>query len=101
MENSTRCTSFAVIMRAMQEQSANLKGVVFGLGIAAFAAYQQFKLPVVLPVLLERYGYERTLAGGSNESAHSSLSSSGLALSFHQQQCARGRLSHLLSFSPC
>ena len=43
-------------MRAMQEQSANLKGVVFGLGIAAFAAYQQFKLPVVLPVLLERYG---------------------------------------------
>lgn len=51
-------------MRAMQEQTANLRGVVFGLGIAAFAAYQQFKLPVVLPVLLERYGYERTLAGG-------------------------------------
>lgn len=51
-------------MRLMQEQTANLRGVVFGLGIAAFAAYQQFKLPVVLPVLLERYGYERTLAGG-------------------------------------
>jgi len=38
--------------------------VIFGVGVAAFAAYQQFKLPVVLPVLLERYGYERTLAGG-------------------------------------
>jgi MFS family permease len=63
-ENPTQRTSFAVIMRAMQEQTANLRGVVFGLGIAAFAAYQQFKLPVVLPVLLERYGYERTLAGG-------------------------------------
>ena len=38
-------------------------GVAFGIGVAAFAAYHQFKLPVVLPVLLERYGYERTLAG--------------------------------------
>lgn len=39
-------------------------GVAFGIGIAAFAAYQQFKLPVVLPLLLEQYGYPRTLAGG-------------------------------------
>ena len=38
-------------------------GIAFGVGIACFAAYQQFKLPVVLPVLLERYGYDRTLAG--------------------------------------
>lgn len=38
-------------------------GVAFGIGVAAFAAYHQFKLPVVLPLLLERYGYERTLAG--------------------------------------
>ena len=38
--------------------------ILFGLSLACFAAYQQFKLPVVLPVLLERYGYERTLAGG-------------------------------------
>ena len=44
--------------------TGSLRGVAFGLGIAAFAAYQQFKLPVVLPVLLERYGYDRTLAGG-------------------------------------
>ncbi|MFT5173147.1 MAG: MFS family permease [Gammaproteobacteria bacterium] len=48
----------------MNEHSGSWKGVLFGLGIAAFAAYQQFKLPVVLPSMLERYGYERTLAGG-------------------------------------
>jgi MFS family permease len=38
-------------------------GVALGIGLAAFAAYHQFKLPVVLPLLLERYGYDRTLAG--------------------------------------
>jgi MFS family permease len=31
--------------------------------LASFAAYQQFKLPPVLPVLLETYRYDRTLAG--------------------------------------
>ena len=39
-------------------------GIAFGLGLAFLAAYQQFKLPVVLPVLLADYGYDRTLAGG-------------------------------------
>ena len=39
-------------------------GVVFGLELAFLAAYQQFKLPVVLPVLLADYGYDRILAGG-------------------------------------
>jgi MFS family permease len=39
-------------------------GVAFGLGLAFLAAYQQFKLPVVLPVLLADYGYDRILAGG-------------------------------------
>ena len=38
-------------------------GIAFGIGIACFAAYQQFKLPVVLPVLLAQYGYDRALAG--------------------------------------
>jgi hypothetical protein len=33
-------------------------GVAFGLGLAFLAAYQQFKLPVVLPVLLADYGYD-------------------------------------------
>lgn len=41
----------------------SVTGVAFGVGLACFAAYQQFKLPVVLPVLLERYGYDRILAG--------------------------------------
>jgi MFS family permease len=42
----------------------NLTLIVFGLSLAYFAAYQQFKLPVVLPVLLAEYDYDRTLAGG-------------------------------------
>jgi len=50
--------------RPVSEHTGSWKGVLFGVGIAAFAAYQQFKLPVVLPVLLERYGYDRVLAGG-------------------------------------
>lgn len=42
----------------------NINVIAFGLAIAAFAAFQQFKLPVVLPVLLESYHYDRFLAGG-------------------------------------
>jgi MFS family permease len=38
--------------------------IAFGLGLAYLAAYQQFKLPPVLPVLLDTYHYDRTLAGG-------------------------------------
>ena len=38
--------------------------VMLALGLGALAAYQQFKLPPVLPLLLERYGYERIFAGG-------------------------------------
>jgi MFS family permease len=53
------------------------RGVSFGVGISAFAAYHQFKLPVVLPVLLETYGYERALAG----SYVSVYAVAGLALS--------------------
>jgi predicted MFS family arabinose efflux permease len=44
--------------------SDHLMGIAFGLGLAFLAAFQQFKLPVVLPVLLADYGYDRTLAGG-------------------------------------
>lgn len=38
--------------------------VLLALGVGGLAAYQQFKLPPVLPLLLERYGYDRTIAGG-------------------------------------
>ena len=48
----------------MQSGKSNLHGVIFGLVLSYFAAYQQFKLPVVLPELLNRYGYDLTLAGG-------------------------------------
>jgi len=46
-----------------QDRKTNWTGVAFGLALASFAAFQQFKLPPVLPLLLERYGYERWLAG--------------------------------------
>ena len=36
----------------------------FGLALASFAAYQLFKLPPALPVMLDAYGYDRVLAGG-------------------------------------
>jgi len=42
----------------------NWTGVAFGLTLSFFAAYQLFKLPPALPLLLETYGYDRTLAGG-------------------------------------
>lgn len=38
--------------------------VLFGLSLSSFAAYQQFKLPPVMPRLLDLYAYERLLAGG-------------------------------------
>ncbi|MDX1402613.1 MAG: hypothetical protein R3245_11880, partial [Kiloniellales bacterium] len=47
----------------MFHEKSNVAAIVFGLSLAAFAAFQQFKLPVVLPVLLEHYNYDRTLAG--------------------------------------
>lgn len=39
-------------------------GITFGLCLAYYAAYQQFKLPPALPLLLQTYGYDRALAGG-------------------------------------
>ena len=38
--------------------------VGFGLALASLAAYQLFKLPPALPVMLDAYGYDRVLAGG-------------------------------------
>ena len=47
----------------MSTRRSNWTGVAFGLALACFAAYQQFKLPPALPVLLQTYHYDRTLAG--------------------------------------
>ena len=44
--------------------TTNWRGVTFGLALASLATYQLFKLPPVLPVMLEAYGYDRVLAGG-------------------------------------
>ena len=38
-------------------------GVVFGLSLSAFAAFQMFKLPPVVPLFLADYGFDRTLTG--------------------------------------
>lgn len=46
------------------ERQTDWAGVYLGLGLGAFAAYHQFKLPPALPMLLDIYGYDRMLAGG-------------------------------------
>ncbi|MEM7169129.1 MAG: MFS transporter [Pseudomonadota bacterium] len=48
----------------MSAPKSHINGIFFGLTIAYFAAFQQFKLPVVLPEMLNLYGYDLTLAGG-------------------------------------
>lgn len=62
----------------MVQCNSNWSGVAFGLLVAAFAAYQQFKLPPALPLMLERYAYDRTLAGAFM----SVYALAGLVLSF-------------------
>lgn len=47
-----------------EARSSGLGLVCLGLAVVVFAAFSQFKLPVVLPILLEDYGYGRVLAGG-------------------------------------
>lgn len=47
-----------------QQQSNQLAVICLGLALVLFAAFSQFKLPVVLPVMLDRYGYDPVLAGG-------------------------------------
>jgi len=50
--------------RPMTASRSTWTGIAFGLCLAYYAAYQQFKLPPALPVLLQTYGYDRALAGG-------------------------------------
>jgi predicted MFS family arabinose efflux permease len=51
-------------MEVMERERTDWTAVSFGVLVGCFAAYQQFKLPPVLPVLLRSYGYDRTVAGG-------------------------------------
>ena len=48
----------------MDRQRTDWTGVAFGIALACLVAFQQFKLPPVLPVLLADYHWDRTLAGG-------------------------------------
>ncbi len=48
----------------MPSPDTNWTAVAFGLALASLAAYQLFKLPPALPVMLATYGYDRVLAGG-------------------------------------
>jgi len=58
---------------------AGAVGVAFGIGLGVLAAYHQFKLPPALPVMIERYGYDRVLAGAFM----SIYAATGLVLSWH------------------
>jgi predicted MFS family arabinose efflux permease len=48
----------------MERERTDWSAVAYGVLVGCFVAYQQFKLPPVLPVLLQRYGYDRAVAGG-------------------------------------
>lgn len=48
----------------MKTKHTNWPGVALGLLLASYAAFQQFKLPPALPLMLGQYDYDRTLAGG-------------------------------------
>ncbi len=43
---------------------ADPSGVAFGALLAVLAAYHQFKLPPVLPLLIDQYGHDPRVAGG-------------------------------------
>ena len=48
----------------MQRERTDWTGVAFGITFACLVAFQQFKLPPVLPGMIVAYGWDRTLAGG-------------------------------------
>ena len=43
--------------------TTNWTGVLFGFLLASLAAFQQFKLPPMLPSMLAEFGYPKILAG--------------------------------------
>ncbi|PLX46526.1 MAG: hypothetical protein C0609_00370 [Deltaproteobacteria bacterium] len=45
------------------EPKSNKEGILFGVLLGALGAYQLFKLPPAMPLLIERYGYSKLLAG--------------------------------------
>ena len=49
---------------ATQNKETNWTGVSYGIVLGFVAAYFQFKVPPVLPVMFDLYGYETFVAGG-------------------------------------
>lgn len=49
---------------ATQTSETNWTGVSYGIVLGFVAAYFQFKVPPVLPVMFELYGYEKTFGSG-------------------------------------
>ncbi len=49
---------------APMRERTDWPAVAFGVSLACLVAFQQFKLPPVLPILLEAYHWDRTVAGG-------------------------------------
>lgn len=49
--------------RSATETPGGRSGVFLGIGLMYLASFQIFKLPPVLPLLLDTYAYDRTLAG--------------------------------------
>ncbi len=70
-------------------------GIAFGLCLAVLAAYQQLKLPPVLPILLADYGFDRLLAG----SFMSIYALIGLLLSVRLGRMMQRNLGHYLNIA--
>ncbi|PLX42793.1 MAG: hypothetical protein C0608_01640 [Deltaproteobacteria bacterium] len=46
-----------------EKTKSNKEGILFGVLLGVLGAYQLFKLPPAMPLLIERYGYSKLLAG--------------------------------------
>jgi predicted MFS family arabinose efflux permease len=57
-------TDFPMSNPATQTADTNWTGVSYGIVLGFVAAYFQFKVPPVLPVMFDLYGYETFVAGG-------------------------------------
>src|ERR1700693_1423816 len=61
---STKPAGSAPMIGPLNRERTDWTGVAFGIALGCLVAFQQFKLPPVLPVLLADYHWDRTLAGG-------------------------------------
>jgi predicted MFS family arabinose efflux permease len=78
----------------MKELPTFWPGVLFGVALGILAAFQQFKLPPMLPILFDQYGYSKLLAG----SFMSIYAGVGLIASIAiGKMLAGGKLSRLLA----